>query len=292
MWLPYVDAVVCVTNNPTLPPPLGDGQGEPPALSETERLSPLRALLVEERRARGLEARVDDLNFAELRDELLKLAPLDLDLVRRVNTAEAEFWRRSQGVDVADSSRKLNFECGGQQWVNECALPAGTLAAPTGADVQFVLDLLALLEAKGVPAPAPIEQRWTSESSSLMSPAGPRPAHPPNPANLHSWVGIIMYLPTDDPAQRDKITAAFDDYKRMCETLLWPRYGAVEHWAKIERPRDPDHARLVRDRLRRRFPTDAFDAVRRKYDPDGILNNDLLDAVLPRGADQSTPPQS
>ena len=32
------------------------------------------------------------------------------------NAAEAEFWRRSRGTDVADSSKKLNFECGGSQW--------------------------------------------------------------------------------------------------------------------------------------------------------------------------------
>lgn len=40
-----------------------------------------------------------------------------------------------------------------------------------------------------IPAPSPIEQRWTSGSSASMSPA----AGPPD--SVHSWVGVIMYLP-------------------------------------------------------------------------------------------------
>lgn len=195
MWLPHVDAVVCITNNPTLPPPLGDGQGDAPRYSEAERLEPFRSLLRACRRERGVPDpegdNIDALNFAQLRDELLKLSPLDLHHVRRVNAAEAEFWRRSQGVNVADSSRKLNFECGGQQWVNECAFSAGTLSEPSGADLGYMLDLLAVIENEGIPAPAPIEQRWTSSSSSPMSPASAVGPEEPSDA-IHSWVGIIM----------------------------------------------------------------------------------------------------
>lgn len=282
MWLPHVDAVVCVTNNPTFPPPLGDGQGTPSSATEAERLEPLRALLVECREERGLppEDQIETLNFAELRDELLRLDPLRLDHVRRVNQAEAEFWRRSQGVDVADSSRKLNFDCGGQQWVNECCFPAGGLADPSGADIAFMLDLLALIEAEGIPAPAPIEQRWTASSTSPMSPAAARPGEPAD--SIFSWVGIIMYLPAEDPQARAAITRAFETYKRRCETLLWPRYGAVEHWAKIEQPVGAEDRTRVQARLAARFPTADFAAVRRRFDPDAILTNDLLDAVLPR----------
>ena len=132
-----------------------------------------------------------------------------------MNKAEAEFWRRSQGYDLADSSRKLQFECGGQQWVNEvrarlanlplasaaasrrllvraraCALlpwssqcfspalaakvafPVGSLAAPSGADLDFMTELLALIEADGgtIAAPAPIEQRWSAASSAALRP--------------------------------------------------------------------------------------------------------------------------
>ena len=48
-----------------------------------------------------------------------------------------------------------------------------------------------------------------------MSPA----SAPLNPAMVNSWVGIIMYLPTEDPAQRDAITSAFGEYgKRVMRT--------------------------------------------------------------------------
>ena len=304
MWIPHVDAVVCVTNNPTLPGCLGEGQGIPPVYSMDERLKPLRDLL--ERRRAEKKREYDDqkvrraamicdgdgkdehsdvttLNFAQLRDELIKMDPLSLDHIVQVNQAEAEFWHRSQGVDVADSSLKLNFECGGQQWVNECAFPVDPVTSSTSKrlDVQYLLDLLCIIEAEGIPAPAPIEQRWTTASRARMSPASSR-RRDDQSLDLFSWVGIIMYLPTDDPVQRQAITDAFSHYKRRCEDLLWPRYGAVEHWAKIELPTDLSHAARVRSRLANRFPTADFAVARKYFDPYGILTNDLLDAILPR----------
>eukprot|EP00976_Prorocentrum_cordatum_P064701 1177596-Prorocentrum_minimum.AAC.2 len=39
--------------------------------------------------------------------------------VRRVNQAEAAFWRNNAGVRVDWSDRILGFECGGEQWVSE-----------------------------------------------------------------------------------------------------------------------------------------------------------------------------
>mmetsp|Transcript_10578 Transcript_10578/g.34950 ORF Transcript_10578/g.34950 Transcript_10578/m.34950 type:complete len:561 (-) Transcript_10578:164-1846(-) len=284
MWIPFVDAVVVVTNNPTFDGVLGEGQGEPPRYSIDERLEPLRSLLAT---CRTDDEDVSSLNFAQLRDELLKMDPLDVSHVKRVNAAEAEFWRRSQGVDVADSSKKLNFECGGQQWVNECAFPAGRLSEPSGRDVQYLLDLLGVIEAEGIPAPAPIEQRWTAASSAKLSPASSKKGEDlaktvVSHDDLVSWVGIIMYLPTDDPGQRRDITDAFQRYKRKCEDILWPTYGAVEHWAKIELPTDQDHADRVRKRLADRFPTADFAVARKYFDPHGILSNDLIDTVLPR----------
>ena len=79
-----------------------------------------------------------------------------------------------------------------------CVAPGG----PSYADLAFMEDLLADLEKKGVAAPAPIEQRWTATSGSPMSPA----SAPGAPDTVHSWVGIIMYLPTEDAGQRAAIT--------------------------------------------------------------------------------------
>jgi L-galactono-1,4-lactone dehydrogenase len=42
---------------------------------------------------------------------------------------------------------------------------------------------------------------------------------------LHSWVGIIMYLPTEVPAERDRITEAFKSYAAREEALLGDKYG-------------------------------------------------------------------
>ena len=63
-------------------------------------------------------------------------------------------------------------------------------------------ELMQQLEADGTPAPAPIEQRWSAASSADMSPVAARGA----PDALHSWVGIIMYLPAEDKHTRKAIT--------------------------------------------------------------------------------------
>jgi len=73
---------------------------------------------------------------------------------------------------------------------------------PSGADLVFMDELLAALARDRVAAPAPIEQRWTASSRSPMSPA----SAPGAPGTVHSWVGIIMYLPTEDASQRAAIT--------------------------------------------------------------------------------------
>ena len=57
---------------------------------------------------------------------------------------------------------------------------------------------------QNIPAPAPLEQRWTCASSAAMSPAGSG-----NPRALFSWFGIIMYLPLDDQKQREAIAKTF-----------------------------------------------------------------------------------
>eukprot|EP00854_Cymbomonas_tetramitiformis_P002218 gene2218-2928_t len=84
------------------------------------------------------------------------------EFVRRVNKAEAEFWKLNEGVRIDWSDRILGFECGGEQWVSEVAFPAGSLSDPNGADMMYLHELLELIEQHDLPAPSPIEQRWTS----------------------------------------------------------------------------------------------------------------------------------
>lgn len=117
------------------------------------------------------EPDINELSFTELRDKLLALDPLNKDHVIKVNQAEAEFWRRSEGYRLGWSDEILGFDCGGQQWVSETCFPAGTLAKPNMKDIEYIEQVMQLIEKEHIPAPAPIEQRWTASSKSPMSPA-------------------------------------------------------------------------------------------------------------------------
>jgi L-galactono-1,4-lactone dehydrogenase len=88
-------------------------------------------------------------------------------------------------------------------------------------DIAYMQELLRNTEAAEVPAHSPIEQRWTASSSSPMSPAAAGPGSQRQlPADtVHSWVGIIMYLPTEDPQQRQAITD-----RCGCEFIVIVRY--------------------------------------------------------------------
>lgn len=103
--------------------------------------------------------------------QLLFLAPTSVAHVRRVNVAEAEFWKRSEGYRLASSDRILGFECGGQQWVFEVCHETGNNGQSTGLDMAFVTSVLDMIELAEIPAPGPVEQRWTCASPSPMSPA-------------------------------------------------------------------------------------------------------------------------
>ena len=65
---------------------------------DQERTRPLRELLLAKSGAVPA-AEAAAMSFAQLRDSLLALAPLDKAHVTSVNRAEAEFWRRSQVLE-------------------------------------------------------------------------------------------------------------------------------------------------------------------------------------------------
>lgn len=298
MWIPYTDAVVVVRCNPldfhekllrrqtqppknlvTCQPGSEDTEVNQAPVDAKHCLEPLKTLLLDKIGSKLSAAAlqdVDSLDFAGLRDKLLAQGPLDVSWVKKVNAAEAEFWRRSQGNRVDFSDRILGFECGGQQWVNEVSFPVGTLEEPNGKDLDYMAELMTLIETEGVPAPAPIEQRWTASSSAKMS-----PAHDKNsPETLFSWVGVIMYLPADDMDARKRVTDAFLSYRDLCKAKLWDRYDCVVHWAKLEKPRSKEEAEDTRARLQRRFPISGFNALRTLLDPKNIMANDHIDACI------------
>mmetsp|Transcript_97535 Transcript_97535/g.278922 ORF Transcript_97535/g.278922 Transcript_97535/m.278922 type:complete len:385 (+) Transcript_97535:150-1304(+) len=300
MWIPYTDTVVVVTNDylPSSMLELGDearrAQLPPPKYTPAEATAPMRDLLKEMYQiqhlkriaptaATALEESVDSMGFGALRDELLAIDPLNVDHIKRVNQAEADFWTRSESYDIGKNTNKLQFDCGGQQWVSEVAFPVGSLESPSHADFRYMQELLQMIEVKQIPAPAPIEQRWSSSSSSRMSPAATGGGGYTTMDDVHSWVGIIMYLPTDDATQRTDITEAFFNYKKECAGSLWGRYGAQEHWAKIEVPsksKDCEALDSIQRRLKSRFPVETFNALRRQLDPNNVLANPHIDQLM------------
>lgn len=283
LHIPYTDTVVVVTCNP-----VSKWRGPPkftPKYSSDEAIQHVRDLYKESlQKYRKIttespdsnEPDINELSFTELRDKLLAMDPLNKDYVIKINQAEAEFWRKSEGYRVGWSDEILGFDCGGQQWVSETCFPAGTLAKPSMKDLEFIEDLKQLIEKQDIPAPAPIEQRWTARSKSSMSPASSS-----GEDDIFSWVGIIMYLPTMDARQRKEITEEFFHYRHLTQSRLWDQYSAYEHWAKIEVPKDKEELAALQARLRKRFPVDAYNKARRELDPNKILSNNKLEKLFP-----------
>jgi L-galactono-1,4-lactone dehydrogenase len=115
MWIPYADAVVVVTNDPEGEQALVQHDGS--SMSGEERIQPMTDLLLELTKDTTdpfSKESIQGMGFGEIRDALLAIDPLGIDHVKRCNQAEAEFWRRSEGVQVKPSDQLLQFDCGGQ----------------------------------------------------------------------------------------------------------------------------------------------------------------------------------
>ena len=287
MWIPYQDAVVVVTNDPedsvdrsALSLALESrkniaSQSKQDATRAREiQYQALTDLLL--KLAPGLQrSQVSSMGFGELRDQLLAINPLDVKHVKLCNEAEANFWHMSQGYQIKPSDQLLQFDCGGQQWVWEICFPTGTYSDNNGNDMLFMEELLKEIEANGIAAHSPIEQRWSASSSSLLS-----PAHGP-PEGLHCWVGIIMYLPNaDDETQRKAITQAF--LKQYCPLMrkIGQKVNAASHWAKLELPDNEQDIQDLQKHIRQRYPVQYFNHARYSFDPTNLLSNDLINAAF------------
>lgn len=266
MWIPYTDTVVVVVSNVAEP----DAQADP-GLPISEREKPLVDLL------RKLKPNCHDAkgkNFAQLREDLLDLDPVNPVHVKRVNEAEAEFWKLSTGDRIADSTEILGFECGGRQWVLENCIPTGTLAEPSYADLDYLEEIKTLIERYQIPAASPIEQRWTARSTSPMSPAFSN-----NSDDIFSWVGVIMYVTNEQ--QAEDIKRKFKQYASIHADLTL-RYNGVFHWAKVDLDFHSGTRRLseLKQRYAERFDTISFQKIRGKLDPSNILANSLVDSIF------------
>ncbi|XWS43078.1 hypothetical protein CRYUN_Cryun16bG0070500 [Craigia yunnanensis] len=285
LYIPYTDTVVVVTCNPVSkwrgPPKFKPKYTKDEAMQHVrelykESLKKYRATEITTKPPNSNEPDINEFSFTELRDKLLALDPLNKDHVTKINHAEAEFWRKSEGYRVGWSDGILGFDCGGQQWVSETCFPAGTLSKPSMKDLEYIEELKQLIEKEEIPAPAPIEQRWTACSQSPMSPASSSADD-----DIFSWVGIIMYLPTMDARQRKEITGEFFHYRHLTQAQLWDKYSAYEHWAKIEVPKVKEELEALQARLKMRFPVEAYNKARRELDPNRILSNNMLEKLFP-----------
>mmetsp|Transcript_19845 Transcript_19845/g.36807 ORF Transcript_19845/g.36807 Transcript_19845/m.36807 type:complete len:597 (-) Transcript_19845:548-2338(-) len=283
MWIPYTDACVVVTSNPAT---MGASHVEPDQSGEAhaERVAPMVDLL--QKTSRLSERQIKQANamgFGDLRDWLLRSGDgcLDTEHVRQVNQAESEFWKLNEFEGLVDDSfAVLGFDCGGQQQVLEVALGAGTQSEPNGDDLLFVEKLLNAIETEGLPAPAPIEQRWSCGSSAAMSVAPSIADMAPHDV-LCSWVGIIMYLPSEDPGSRGLVFNKFVEYKKLLQRVAQDSGIDVRtHWAKIEVPGTTEEIKDLQQQLASQYPLKDFEALRRKFDPKGMLLNRMMEVIL------------
>jgi len=269
MWIPYTDTVVVVLSDVVEPNTAASSH----RLPEAERTRPLQELLRELQPACGS---LDGQNFAQLREKLLCIDPLNPQHVARVNRAEAEFWRLSAGERVGDSTEILGFECGGVQWVLENCIPAGTVDQPSMADLDYIVQLKQIIERERIPAASPIEQRWTARSSSPLS-----PAYSSNAQDIFSWVGVIMYITDEErsPAIKDK----FKEYA-MHHVDQTFKFDGTFHWGKLDLAfHEGSRLENLRENISRRFDVDEFVRARQELDPRGILSNRLIESTLLRG---------
>ena len=311
MWIPYEDAVVVVTNDDVNDLPLlgagteiDDGKGGKKKIvtdadiqtkySRNVQFEPLHKLLqilLDNKPDFDIdEGTINEMGFGDLRDLILALGNmLDPDHIKRCNKAEREFWVKAQGLRVRPSDELLQFDCGGQQWVYEVCFPAGTYGLPSTASVKFMEELLQEIESSGIPAPSPIEQRWTMASKSPLSPAsvGIHEVETYHEKNaLFSWVGVIMYLPSEDNDstgyRRRFITDSFKDQYCKIVRKVGEKYRMMCHWAKLELDDGDgadDIAASVRSRLGPKVIND-YNAARDLFDPKRVLSCDKLDRVF------------
>lgn len=267
MWIPYSDTVVVVVSDVAK-----KGAVAKEAIPESQRVKPLRDLL---RKLQPKSGPLDNDNFAQLREKLLKAGkPTDPDHVAAVNRAEAEFWRLSSGERIGDSTAILGFECGGSQWVLENCFPCGNIQKPSLKDIDYLVEIKKTIEKERIAAASPIEQRWTSASSSPLS-----PSYSANPDDIFSWVGVIMYITGEDTEV--EVREKFKSYA-MAHADQTFRYGGVFHWGKIDLAfhEGTQRLRALREQMRHRFDLVSFLAARKQLDPKCILSNELVEKTL------------
>jgi uncharacterized membrane-anchored protein YhcB (DUF1043 family) len=93
------------------------------------------------------------------------------------------------------------------------------------------------------------------------------------------WIGIIMYLPTQNPELRRAIEAMFNEYAGLMDDL-GKKYKMVPHWAKTEIPNSIHDLEELRNLLNETYDLDEYRQIRHDLDPRGILANYFIRELL------------
>lgn len=283
MWIPYTDSVVSVSSQECK-------DGNCTAKSQTQACigDPKESMQVLLRSKMQHESSADvsinpNETVAGLRGQLLELDPLNTEYIKAINKAEAEYWKKSQSTRTDDSVKILGFDCGGEQYVMEFCCPLGHIDEENTKDISFASEIIAAIEKENLPAASPIEQRWSARSTSPMS-----PAYSSDPLDKFTWVGVIMYVPSNQNEFEKKRIR--NEFLRYCKTIepIVKKYNAQTHWAKIEVPRKEDFSDenyrnevdSMKKYLNRKYPMSDFSKVRSMLDPSLILGNDIIDCLF------------
>eukprot|EP00435_Cladocopium_sp_Y103_P063792 s424_g25.t1 len=189
------------------------------------------------------------------------LAPQRRALFRhRVNGAEAEFWRLSTGERIADSTQILGFECGGVQWVLENCFPCGTIDEPNLKDIRYVKEMIL---------------------GSCLSRSPMSPAYSTQENALFSWVGVIMYITSEEqaPAIKEKFRAYAIHHADL--TFKYDFWWMISidgffHWGKIDLNfHAGERRKILKEQFAKKFNVQEFARLKSELDP----NNAMLDML-------------
>lgn len=268
LWIPYTDKVVVITANQN---PAAVVVADDDNTNNNDPLKSMKDLFIKISGKDNITRKDSLLSFADMRDKLLQYNPLDVEHVKLVNQAEAEYWSSiamNKPETRGKSEEIIGFPCGGKQWVWEICLENGTIDNVLDRDLELMEVILDLIETNNIPAPAPIEHRWTSRSTSYMS-----PAYSNEKNALFSWIGIIMYLPQDQG--KEKVSEAFKHYQKLIENHpKFKQFKAKVHLAKAEEPYHDNDDKEKQQLLQQ------FHGIRLVLDDQKILSNDWTDKLF------------
>lgn len=298
MWLPYTNQVVVTSSNVAMLP---EEEGVVLHTSSSNSSSSSKEEAEEEeKRKKFALSKMHTLlllkpetntpqysNFADLRQVILnefftstdkaKYSSSFLSFVKELNNAECFYHENmvheKKPTDLRDI---MLFDCGGRQLVMEMCIPIWNDSEVE--DVDFALSILEEIEKLQIPAPCPIEHRFTASSKARLSPAYVKEGEE-NAISHFGWIGVVMYIPEE---AEEFIFAAFENYCKAVLRLAGEKKITVKHhWAKVEPFYFNHRKQEIKQYVEENFPeVFNFRELKNMLDPNDVLKNDFADLFL------------